>query len=163
MINKINSFGQINFRAKLDISAIKEQKKRWRNIAEIFETKTAKYPAEKCILSGSFRKGLCLNLLNKQNYVQCECAFTRKASNKLQNYSNVTIAEKLKSVFKILKNEQDITENADKLAKKLNLDSETAPQNAALSFWSFIADMTVYNKEQVLNKDKFLKNGLKYI
>ncbi len=55
------------------------------------------------------------------------------------------------------------SENADKPAKKLNLDSEIAPQNAALSFWSFIADMTVYNKEQVLNKDKFLKNGLKYI
>jgi hypothetical protein len=131
---------------------MKGSKKRWKNISEIFEKITAKYPDEDLYIQGSFKEGISAN---------CEkssvCSFSKAATKKLKKMPDIAIAEKMKAVYRALTLEDKALTAIDKILKNV----PAKERNITLDYLLFNVDNM---KQCLLEGDRFFKmkdsNGL---
>ncbi len=156
MNNTINN--SVNFTANLN-TCTRGSKQKWSNVAKAFAEKTAKYPNDELLVKGSFSDGLELGL-NKDNSILTTLKLSKGISKTLSKLSPESIADKLKTVFNVLKQEQHSIEKAEKLAKDIKLCTNEVPVKTQNKYWQAVSGAIAKQKETSLAKDPILKNAI---
>lgn len=164
MNNTINSANNINFTAKLNIRQIKGDKQKWKNVAKLFEQKTADYPNAKFGLVGGPNEKLLMGVLDRNNlYSWLFCIMPVETAEKLFSLPDIAIAEKLKNIFKFLKFKECIIFNAEKFAAQNGFYSSKAPEKIDEKLMELVYKLIEANKTRYLDKDSLFKNSLKFL
>ena len=71
-----------------------------------------------------------------------------------------SIADKIKTVFNVLKQEQHSIEKAEKFAKDLKLCSNDVPVKTQNKYWQAVNGAIAKQKEATLAQDSILKNAI---
>ena len=163
MNNNINA--GLTFRAKMDTEQIFINRKKWLNVAKIFEKKTSKYPNDEFVLLGDAKDQditFYINHANKKLNCDDNIGTIRAIiTNILNILPDETVADKLKKLFLIQK-KADIMEADDvKFTEKFKLYETTDNKQLENYLASYYALKNNYIKN-MLDKDDILKipNGI---
>lgn len=156
MNNTINN--NVNFTANLN-TCTRGSEQKWSKIAKTFAEKTARFPNDDLLVKGSFSDGLELGL-NKDNFILTTLKLSKGTSKKLSKLSPESIADKIKTVFNVLKQEQRSIEKAEKFAKDLKLCTNDVPVKTQNKYWQAVNGAITKQKAATLAKDSILKNAI---
>ena len=159
---KISSLSNsTNFEARLDVSAMNKNTKRWKNIAKIFAEKTKNSPNEVVIMDerwlGAFRNGDELLFGD----------FNKSFNDILKEKTDKQVATSLAKFLKLEKSRNNIVSKSINYIKFMNrLDEKLNKSNTDTNLYDILyaealdkANKIVKNKA---DKDSILKNGRYY-
>ena len=159
---KISSFSDgTNFQARLDVSAMNKNTRRWKNVAKIFAEKTKNSPEEIVIMDekwlGAFRGEKELLFAD----------FNKSFNDILKEKTDKQVATSLAKFLKLEKSRNNIVERSINYIKFMNrLDEKLNKSNTDASLYDILyaealdkANKIVKNKA---DKDSILKNGMYY-
>lgn len=145
----VNNNNNVNFQARLDISKLSGNQKRWQNIAKIFEEKTRKSQGSLKLYDGSLDQGM-LFTNNNEAFVG---VIYGNGAEKLKSLPDTAVAEKLKRIFLVTKKQDWIADKATEFLKKCEY---TKQQTKA--FMSSVAQVIENKKQSMLSNDRFFND-----
>ena len=160
-MNSINSSynNNVNFTAKMDISEMGAHVKRMKNIAQMFEAKTKKYPDD------TFHIGVCADgdysIYHYDKGLEHEnCAdVTTESLNKLLEKSDEYVTKKLVKLFNIFKKVDEEYIRAGKyIVSVVKRDKNNDPTNFEQKFWDIVIKKANKDRDIAISKDAVLKN-----
>lgn len=162
-MNSISNNNNVNFTAKLNITNV-ANKNRWANIGKHFEKITSDFPNDELIISGSLKHNdnIGIDLYDHQNKYTGESALTSDATKKLSKLKNSEIAQKLKTVLKALKLEEELFDIEIKLSKKHKFNKRLTSKTEDKIVDAF-SDVITELQQKELNSDSLLKDGMLFI
>ena len=147
----IISTDNLNFKAKLNIRQVKDNKCRWRNIAGIFEKETKTYPKDVFGICGGLDEDWLMGIQEEKNlYCWLFGTFNKNGITELLKLSDNIIARKLVSVFLFLKHKEKIILSAEQ-------DTKDYAENSLIEAYTRVNRI----KNLLIGKDILLKNNLK--
>ena len=162
-MNELNpSNSPVNFTAKLGISDIKTNVRRWRNISQIFENQTKNYPNDtfEIIKSG----------VNDYNLVYTEdllgfsfCKITKEQLKKLLNSTDEKIAEKFTKLFALYKFQLKKIALGREFLNKIQQNGKTQDNEFTNGFFTLLINKCSRDFQNAVNSDKSLKTFHKEI
>lgn len=113
----------INFTAHLDLTKVKLERNRWKNVAKIFEEKTQKdlYTLE---LTDSGKQLDIYAFPEDFDDVEHSCTLTKEATKKLMETSDEKISQKLIKLLNIFNHQDTTRKTAIEFLKKLQKDDK---------------------------------------
>lgn len=143
MINTNFKNNSVNFTAKLDISEMRNNKKLWSEVVDIFENKTKKTPYDFIVTNSDNRIDIYATTeLNADDYSEHCCTLTKKATKTLLSLDADSIAQKFVKLLNIFKH-QDKTK-VDTLAFLAKL--EKADKYHTLNTPRYENDDSIYDR-----------------
>lgn len=166
MDNKINN--NINFTAKLHISALTNNKSRWKKIATEFERQTLKFKDDALVLTNDNELEICKHYGPKitTTYSRFQELFlTNECTQKLMQLSDEKIAKKLAEILKIFKKEEETSRVYSLMAKTGNSANKSGKTNIDKDLVSKILD-AIKQKIRLdttdsIASDSTLRNGIR--
>ena len=147
---------KVNFTAKLDVSSMTTNVKRWKNIAGIFEKKTADAPNDTFVLmkddNGSV--DIC-HMLQNSGISYCKLA-KNKVTALLKN-SDDKIADSMAKLLGIYKHTNKNIEYARDLLNKMEKNDKAFDSEFAGEFWKLIFNKCVKDVQKSIAKSPDLK------
>ena len=104
MINN-NLNCNVNFTAKLDLANVKNNRKVWKNVAQIFEDKTQKIPYEFQLSDSNNCVDIYALTDNTLDDIEHSCTLSKEATKKLMSYPAEKISQKLVKLLNIFKHQ----------------------------------------------------------
>ncbi len=161
MESRINN--NVSFTAKLNVKALKNNKTRWKNIADEFERQTLKETNDTLVLSNDTELEIAKHygpkVTTPMSKLQ-EIVLTEECTKKLMELSDSKIAKKLAEILKIFKKEIktsgamnrlfDVTHGSNNIDKAL-VEKTMNALKAQVKLDTF----------ESLGKDKILRDGIK--
>lgn len=113
----------INFTAHLDLTKVKLERNRWKNVAKMFEDKTQKdlYTFQ---LSDSNRQLDVYAFPDALDEVEHSCTLSKESTKKLMEASDEKITQKLIKLLNIFKHQDNTRMTAIEFLKKLHKDDK---------------------------------------
>ena len=153
-MNNINN--NVNFTARMDIRKVSINKDRWKNIAQIFEQKTAKYPNDTFKME-DLPNGISGYNFNNKNANEICANITGVEFDRLLNMSDSTIVSKFKKMLDISAKKQKIYDATNQYIEKLSKAAKNSEINET-NIWYKAADIAEKETKALQNKDNFLKD-----
>ena len=154
----------INFKAKLNVSELKVNKERWAKIAKEFQSQTKKYPKEEFSLSDG---GYYIYFARTKNGEQVRHSdwsnMQRQLFDKLEQLSDSELVNKLKRLFNIQRNIDNMEKETVDFFYKYGFDKSNVPEKAEENLWSAMFDGKDALIERHLKNDKFLYTNREHI
>lgn len=150
-MNNVNN--NINFTARMDISKLTLDQKRWNNIAKVFEQKTAKYPND------------TFSLTNSHNFIEAY-NYNKKTGDeivadipidKLMEMTDNKIAAKFKKMLDIAVHRDKIYTKTNKFIENMNKTLKHTEFNKDI-VWQRVVNITNDGTQALKNEDSFFKN-----
>ena len=124
MINNNLNYN-VNFTARLDLTNVKNNRKVWKNVAQIFEDKTQKTPYDFQITDSNSRidiYALADNTL--EDGIEHCCTLSKEATKKLMSYPAEKISQKLVKLLNVFTHQDKTRYDALDFLKKLEKDDK---------------------------------------
>lgn len=156
-MDRINSCGsRINFTAKLDVSQMTTNVKRWKNIAQIFETKTADAPHDTIILMKDEQGAVDIcHMLKDSGISYCKLA-KEKISSLLKN-PDEKVADSMAKLLGIYKHTNKNIDFAHDLLNKMEKNDKSFDSEFAGEFWKLVFNKCTKDVQKSINKDPSLR------
>ncbi len=104
MIN--NNFSRnVNFTARLDLNNVKNNRKVWKNVAQIFEDKTQKIPYEFQLSDSNNCVDIYALSDNTLGDIEHCCTLSKESTKKLMSYPAEKISQKLVKLLNVFKHQ----------------------------------------------------------
>jgi len=158
-MNSINNRqNSVNFTAKMDISGVKTGAERLQNIAQMFETKTKKYPNDTFQLR-DFGDSFQIDYMDKVTELEHCASIPTETWNKFLQKSDEAITKKLVKLFNIFKKEDREIEKAQKYIDSfIKNDKNNDPTRFESKFWDIVVARTNADKQIAVKKDPVLRD-----
>ena len=154
----------INFTAKLNIKELKGNKERWAKIAQEFQSQTKKYPKEEFSISdGDYYIDFARTKNGKQVRGSAWSCMERQLFEKLEQLSDSELVNKLKRLFNIQRNIDNMEKDTVDFFYKYGLDKSNVPEKAETNLWNAMFDGKDALIERHLKNDKFLYANREHI
>jgi len=118
-----NTINNINFTANMDTYFVKKDKKRWQNIAKIYEEITPEYPDDTFNLAQHNDKYIVFSATNTNlgKGTHAQMNLCKHGYNDLMQFSDNEIAKKFKKILLIAHKNKDNYEKALEFSKSVGL------------------------------------------
>lgn len=123
MINN-NLNCNVNFTARLDLTNIKNNRKVWKNVAQIFEDKTQKIPYEFQLSDSNNCVDIYALSDNTLEDIEHCCTLSKESTKKLMSYPAEKISQKLVKLLNVFKHQDKTRYTALDFLKKLEKDDK---------------------------------------
>lgn len=159
MNNITNSQSNLNFTARMDIHLTGENANRLKNIAQMFEAQTKKFPKDTVELDGSKHNGYQIYHYDKGIEHENCCDITTEQWNKLFEKPDDFIAKKLVKLFNIFKKkDKELDRGGKYIVSVINRDKNNDPTDFEQKFWDILTDKVNKDRDIAAGKDSVLRN-----
>ena len=148
----------ISFKATLDTTDLKFNKKRWNNINEEFSKITTDSPKDVFVLSNDKQLEIYMDTRHEVG----EARLSKAGTKNLMSLPDKEIAKQLKKLLDIFNNEEKVYNLAEEFLKTIgkkgvfiplkNFDEDT--------FWDIIVNKVVEDTKDTIRNDSFLNSNL---
>ena len=120
----VNNNNNINFQARLDVSKVTKNKKMWNEVAEMFETKTAKKPYTLHVDDSDGE--ICFDTFNSSKFYDHEhqCILPKDGAEKFMAMTPEKKVNKLVKLLNIFRRQDKTNDGAIKLLRQLEKDDK---------------------------------------
>lgn len=152
---------KINFTARMDITGIKTNTNRWKNIAKAFETETKDFPFD-TFKATETSKGLDFLNINSKTKQDALVDFDRENLKELLNHTDKAIVQKFKKLLSLFQKRDKCYEKTSKYleTKRLNQTSSPAFEDR---IWDSAVNKIQKQKNKIAKSDPVLKNSKIYL
>lgn len=154
-----NSQNNPNFTARMNFRAAGVEVDRLKNIAQVFESKTKKYPNDTFVINGS--KNSLYQVYHYDEGLEHEncCDITKDQWNKLFENTDDFIANKFVKLFNIFKRRDNEVDKGGKyIVSVLGRDKNNDPTNFEQKFWDILINKVDKDRNIAAGKDSVLKD-----
>lgn len=148
----------ISFKATLDTTDLKFNKKRWNNINEEFSKITTDSPKDVFVLSNDKQLEIYMDTRHDVGHARLSKAGTKN----LMSLPDKEIAKQLKKLLDIFNNEEKIYNLAEEFLKTIGKKGDFIPLKNfdEDTFWNIIVDKVVEDTKDTIRNDSFLNSNL---
>ena len=162
-----STYNNINFKAKLNTSELKGNPERWKKIAKEFQAQTKKYPSDEFSLSSEGYSSYWIWFARTKNGEQVRhsdwSCMKRSLFEELEQLSDSELVNKLKRLFNIQRNIDNMEKDTVDFFYKYGLDKSNVPGKAETNLYSAMFDAQEALIERHLKNDKFLYANREHI
>lgn len=152
---------KINFTARMDITGIKTNTNRWKNIAKVFETETKEFPFD-TFKATETSKGIDFLNINSKTKQDALIDFDRENLKELLIHTDKAIVQKFKKLLSLFQKRDNCYERTSKYleTKRLN---QTSSQAFEDRIWDSAVNKIQKQKNKTAKTDYVLKNSKIYL
>ncbi|MCQ2738775.1 MAG: hypothetical protein MJ237_00950 [bacterium] len=151
-ITNMDSFNSVSFKAKLDISGIRTNRRTWKRLADAFELKTKNYPNDLFCLTESKNGALSFGVANKKYGTDMQSYISKSLAGKILRLPDEEIISKLKKLYYTTKQVANMEYKADKFLKTSGFKDESA-------YYHIMYNDEIELINRSLGTDKLFKNN----
>ena len=151
----------ISFKATLDTTDLKFNKKRWNNINEEFSKITTDSQKDVFVLSNDKQLEIYLDTRHDIG----EARLSKAGTKNLMSLPDKEIAKQLKKVLNIFSNEETTYNLAEKFTKAIGKKGDFIPLKNfdEETFWNIVVDKALEDKKDAIQNDEFLSSNFEFI
>lgn len=151
----------ISFKATLDTTDLKFNKKRWNNINEEFSKITTDSPKDVFVLSNDKQLEIYMDTRHDVGHARLSKAGTKN----LMSLPDKEIAKQLKKVLNIFNNEETTYNLAEKFEESIGKKGDYIPLKNfdEETFWDIVVDKALDDKKDAIQNDEFLSSNFEFI
>lgn len=148
----------ISFKATLDTTDLKLNKKRWNNINEEFSKITTDSPKDVFVLSNDKQLEIYMDTRHEVG----EARLSEAGTKNLMSLPDKEIAKQLKKLLDIFNNEEKIYNLAEEFLKTIGKKGDFIPLKNfdEDTFWDIIVNKVVEDTKDTIRNDSFLNSNL---
>ena len=148
----------ISFKATLDTTDLKFNKKRWNNINEEFSKITTDSPKDVFVLSNDKQLEIYMDTRHEVG----EARLSKAGTKNLMSLPDKEIAKQLKKLLDIFNNEEKVYNLAEEFLKTIGKKGDFIPLKNfdEDTFWDIIVNKVVEDTKDTIRNDSFLNSNL---